>query len=356
MNLNNLKNIEKLDPDFIMAKSIELLPDQVRQVRDDAYLIKIPSDYKNINQIVVNGMGGSNLGAGMIKAVLAEQLKAPIILSQGYQTPAYVSPNTLYIISSYSGNTEEPLSTYKEVHKRKARILAITSQNKNNQLDKLRQENHIPGYTFLPTNNPSNQPRLGIGYMFFGTMVMLAKAGLVKINTEEINDIIAKLEINSRRLRPQTDNNPAKKIATEIFKKQPIYVAAEHLTGNLRVLRNQTCENSKNFASYLVLPDMNHFAMEGLDNPKTNSKDMIFVFIDSNLYHPRIIKRNELTKKVCKKNNIKTINIKLTGETKLTQTFELLQLGSWITYYLAMLNETNPNNIPHVDWFKKQLG
>ena len=52
----------------------------------------------------------------------------------------------------------------------------------------------------------------------------------------------------------------AKQIAIKLHNKQPIMIAAEFLIGNVRTLRNQMCENSKHFATYLTLPDLNHFA------------------------------------------------------------------------------------------------
>ena len=355
MILDNLKKIKQLSAGQV-AESISFLPDQIRQALEEARLIKAPREYNKATQVVVNGMGGSNLGAGIVKFAFADQLKAPISIAPGYQLPAHVNKNTLYIISSYSGATEEPLSTYKEAKKRDAKIMAITSSGKG-KLEKLMIKDNLPGYIFKPKYNPSGQPRLGLGYSIFGLAVIMAKAGLLKIKVKEIEDIIASLEIWDRELRPavRTKNNKAKQLAKELFNKQPVLIAAEFLIGNIKTLRNQLCESSKHFASYLTLPDLNHFALEGLVNPASNKKDLIFFFIDSNLYHPRIQKRSQLTKEVAKKNKIKVIDYKLTSSTKLSQAFEMLQLGAWITYYLSALNSVDPLKIPWVDWFKKKL-
>jgi len=363
MNLNDPKLYKKLDTGRV-AESISLLPDQIRQVLEDSRLIKIPASYtqftptlaKKIAQVVVNGMGGSNLGAGIIKSVFGSQIKIPLNIAPGYDVPAHVDKNTLYIVSSYSGNTEEPLSAYAKAKKQGAKILAITEDEIKNKLKALMLKDNIPGYIFKPKYNPSNQPRLGLGYSIFGTMTLLAKAGIIKIKNEEIKNLIAELEINDRKLRPTVKNNPAKIIAQKLHQKKIIVVAAEFLIGNLRALRNQICENSKNFASYLTLPELNHYAMEGLSNPNSNKKDLIFLFFDSQLYHPRIQKRNRLTQEVIKKNKIQIVSYELKSQTKLEQSFEMLQLGVWITYYLGMLNEVDPVKIPWVDWFKKQLG
>lgn len=351
------QTIYKKNNNALVAKSIELLADQVRQVLEDARLIKIPNDYSNVNQVVVNGMGGSNLGAGIVKAVFSEQIKIPFSITPGYSVPASVNKNTLYLLSSYSGNTEEVLSVYKEVKKREAKVIIITSDIKDNKLSGLMLKDNIPGYIFKPEFNPSNQPRLSQGYMIFSTAIILAKVGLFKIKINETEDIIASMDLWDQELRPlvKEKSNQAKQIARRLYNRQPIIVAGEFLIGNARALRNQLCENSKNFASYLILPELNHYAMEGLANPTSNSKNLVFLFFDSLLYHQRIQKRAKLTKQVIKKNKIVVIEHSLLGQNKLKQAFEMLQLGSWISYYLGVLNQIDPIKIPWVDWFKKKL-
>lgn len=353
--LDNLNQIKRTDKSHIY-KSIETLPDQIRQVLGEAHLIKVPYEYSKVDQVVVNGMGGSNLGVGIIKSVWSGEIKVPITILSGYEVPANVDNNTLYVISSYSGNTEEPLSVYRELKKRKAKIIAITARGRG-KLERLMIKDNIPGYIFKPEHNPSHSPRLGLGYSIFGTAVLLAKAGLFKIKIGEIKDIIASLEIWDReqRIEVNAKNNMAKKLAMAFYNKIPIAVGAEFLLGNLRVLRNQLNESGKNFASYLVVPELNHYAMEGLAYPVSNRQNLLFFFIDSALYHPRVKRRIALTKTVVKKNKIKYIEIKLSSKNKLAQFFELLQLGTWASYYLGILNKSDPATNPWVDWFKNKL-
>lgn len=357
MNLDNITDIKKLD-NSLVAESIEALPRQIKQVLSEAHKIKIPASYKKITQIVVAGMGGSNLGAEIIRSVFADQIKVPITIMADYAVPASVNKDTLYVLSSYSGTTEEPLSTYTEAKKRKAKFIAITSHGEKNTLEKLMIKDNIPGYVFEHKQNPSNQPRLGLGYAIFGMLILLSKAGVFKITDKEIKQVIAKLEKWNKNLNTanKLNRNIAKKTATKLIGKEPILVGSEFMHGNLHALRNQFCETSKNFASYLILPDLNHFAMEGLAHPLSNKKDFVFLFFDSELNHARIQKRSQLTKQVVKKNKIQVLDFQLQGETKLEQAFELLQFGTWITYYLGLLNEVKPGQVPFVDWFKAQLG
>ena len=354
-NLDNQKIYKKLDTGQV-AKSIEFLADQLRQVLGQARLVKVPREYSRATQVVVNGMGGSNTGVGLVAAALSDRIKLPIIITPGYQVPAHVNENTLYLISSYSGNTEEPLSVYKEVKKRRAKIVGICEQGKN-KLAALMMKEDIPGFMFKPEFNPSGQPRLGLGYSVFGVAVLLAKAGLLSLKENDLLKIIANLELWDRALRPlePVKNNRAKQMALRLYGKIPVIVGAEFLAGNLKILRNQFNETSKNFAVYLELSDLNHYALESLANPQSNKANLIFLFINSSLYHPRVQRRARLTKQIIRKNKIKVVEYGPRGATKLEQALAMLQFGCWTSYYLAMLNNANPAKIPWVDWFKREL-
>lgn len=356
MKLDDPKLYKKLDK-YQVGRSIELLPSQIEQVLDDSRSIKIPAEYKKCTKILVNGMGGSSLGAYMVKAIFAKELKAPFNVEPGYVLPNYVDKNTLYIIISYSGTTEEPISTYNEAKKRGAKIMAIAENKPTSALYKIIKKNNLPAYVFNPENNPSGQPRLGVGYTAFGIMALLSQTGFLNIKEKEIKNCLTR--INKKAKQWQTTsflkNNAAKKMALDLHGKIPILVGAEHLAGNLHALRNQINECSKLFSAYLTLPDLNHYAMEGLVNPKSNKKNIIFLFFDSKNYHSRVQQRAKLTKQVVAKNGIKVISHELKSTNKLGEALEMLQFGSWLSYYSGMLDNVDPVKIPWVNWFKKQL-
>lgn len=353
--LNNISQIKKIDKNGAY-KAIEFLPDQISQVIRDSLVLKIPKEYSKIQNVVVNGMGGSNLGARVAQSLFSDQLNIPLLIAEGYEVPEYVNKNTLYVLSSYSGNTEEILSVYMQAKKRKAKIIAITAQG-NGKLEKLMLEKNIPGYIFSTKFNAGQEPRFAIGYAMGAISIILAKTGIIELNVKTIKAALQKMEIWNRSLRinKKTENNLAKKTAKKLFNKIPILIGGQFLEGNIFSMRNQFCESSKNFANYLILPDMNHFALEGLANPKSNPKNLIFIFFNSNLYSNPIKKRIKLTQQIVRKNKINIIDIKLKGKTKFEQSIEVLQLGTYITYYLGILNKVNPSTNPYVDWFKKNL-
>jgi hypothetical protein len=96
--------------------------------------------------------------------------------------------------------------------------------------------------------------------------------------------------------------------------------------------------------------------LEGLELPASNNLDNIFLFFNSKLYHERNQQRIILTQEAVEKQNIQTIAIQLEAESKLSQVFEAITLMAYANFYLAMLHQINPGQIPIVDWFKQQLG
>lgn len=357
VNLDDINVYRKYDQSRV-AESISLLSDQIEQTWVDSKTITLPISYKKgINKIVVNGMGGSNLGFRIISSVFNKELKAPIIIKPGYEVPGFIDSKTLYIMSSYSGNTEEPLSVYKELKKRKAKIAVITSKGINNEMEDIMEKDDIPGFVFDPQNNPSGQPRLGMGYAIFGAAKLLEAAGLLRVSSQTAREIVAGIKGRDPfwSVNVKTHRNTPKKIAYKLHNKTIVLVGSEFLAGNMHTLRNQINENGKNLSFYLISPDMNHYALEGLENPGNLKDKLIFLFFDSDLYNERTRKRNSLAKKLLKQKEMEYHSIKLKSRIKPAQSFEALQFGTWLSFYLALLNETDPAQIPWVDWFKRRL-
>lgn len=351
--LDDSKHIKQLDASNVLG-SLELLAKQIEQAWQETSQLNLPSEYKNIKQVVINGMGGSGLGTHIIQSLYFQKLKVPLGNIHSYSLPGMLDNETLYILSSYSGNTEEVLSTYEPAKRKGAKILAISAGGK---LGDLIQQGYIPGYLFKPRYNPSGQPRLGLGYLLVGILGLLRKSGVLPINPSHIKSAVAllsKLKSEFGQASPLRDN-PAKQIAEHLKDRLPTVVAADFLAGNAHTFANQLNENAKTFASYFILSELNHHLLEGLSFPKSNPKNLIFIFFDSGLYHQRNQERLKITQDVLKKNKISYLNYRLQGHTQLEQSWAMLLLGSYISFYLAILYGVNPADIPWVDYFKAQL-
>ncbi len=350
--INSRKEIKKYDPDDVLG-SIEALADQVRHAWKDTQNIKFDS-INSPKQIVVAGMGGSALGASVIKHLFKDQLKTPFQIVNDYSLPAYVQKETLVILSSYSGNTEEILSCADQAKKIGAQIVVICSGGKLAQVAK---ENQYPAYIINAKYNPSNQPRMAIGYAITGLIGILAKLKLISISSEEIEKVVETILTTSHQctVEVETEQNPAKSLTFAVVDRRPNLIAAEFLTGAAHVASNQFNENAKTFASYFQIPEMNHHLLESLEFPKSNQLDNIFLFFDSKLYHQQNQIRIKLTQEAVEKQDCVAMTINMQSSTKICQVFELITLASYSNFYLAIINQINPSLIPIVDWFKEKL-
>lgn len=356
INLDDLSAIKQLDSQNALA-SINMLSDQCRQAWDVSVSIEFPAVYKNIDHIIIAGMGGSAYGGRIAKSLYENlsDLKIPIHLANGYELPGFTSTASLVILSSYSGTTEETLSCAKRAKEIGAKITGITS---GGALAQFLNEGNYPSLIFDPKFNPSQQPRIGVGYMVVGLLGMLAKLGFVPLHSDDVNNSIDFIKSQTLLYDApvKLPDNPAKDIAAKLLGKIPVIIVADFLEGAAHAVRNPFHETAKQFALYFIVPELNHHLMEGLKFPRENKQLLKFIFIESSLYIGRDNERLQLTHKVVKQNSIETLCIKLKSNTKFSQTMELIQIGAYFTFYLAMLNGADPSQIPWVDYFKKELG
>ena len=344
INLDDINAIKKLDKSNMLS-SIMAIPDQCQQAWKETKVLDFPADYSQVKNIVVSGMGGSALGAQIIKSLFSREMLIPLEIVNDYHLPVYVDENTLVILSSYSGSTEETLATAYEALEKKAKITGITTGGK---LGEFLKQHDLPRYIFDPKFNPCGQPRMGLGYSIIGQIGLLARLGILKIEENEFFQCLEFLKVNKSKLERET-----KETVKKCLNKEILVVGAEHLSGNTHILANQINENSKTISFYFLLPELNHYLMEGLKNPSL--KNLIFLFLVSNLYNGKIKIRLSLTEEVISKNNISFLEFKPKGETRLIQVLETLLFGSYFSFYLSIAHSQDPTPIPWVDYFKEKL-
>lgn len=349
------KVMKKLDPGNVLA-SLRQLPDQCRQAWEETQKIAVPKCYEEVENIVVAGMGGSAFGARIVKSLYdgAEIIKRPMELVNEYWLPGYVNKKTLVVASSYSGNTEETLAVAREAKEKGAKILGITA---GGQLGEFLAQNNFPAYIFNPIHNPSQQPRMGIGYMVIGLISLLTRLRPLPVDNLEIEKVIALLRAKTNILNETSppESNLAKQLALKLRLRVPVFIIADFLEGATHAVRNIFHETAKQFTLYFSIPELNHHLLEGLMFPKRFKQFLLFIFVNSNIYDPRNIRRLQLTKEVVERNIIGTETLSLSFFSGLGQSLEFIQLGAWTAFYLAMLHRVDPAKIPWVDFFKEEL-
>lgn len=346
-----LKNIKQSDK----SRMLDLLLDFPLQLSiscEIAQRIDIRFEKRDFKKIVFAGMGGSAIGADLVRSYLYFESKLPINVYREYELPTYVDNSTLVFLSSYSGNTEETLSAYSQARQTGAPLIAISSDGK------LKENAERDGVTFIsiPKNLP---PRCALGYLSIIPLCILTRLGLAEDKRPSINQTVKILEdLKNRNLNPQIGlkDNLAKFIASKLFNKfAVIYASSIYFDTVATRLRGQLNENSKCLASSHVFPEMNHNEIVGWQNPKKLFKDFVVLMLRDKDTHPRVNKRMDITKDILKKEGVCVIEIWPRGEQLLSRIFSLIYIGDFISYYLAIGYGIDPTPVERVTYLKNKL-
>lgn len=333
---------------------IERLSDQLLQAWEGMAQVSLPKAYKEVEKIVIIGMGGSALGAQLLRNGWLSELRLPVEIINNYTLPAHVDAKTLVILSSYSGNTEEILEALKLARKTKAKLFVIATGGK---LKSAAVRYKIPHYIFDP-GELAPKPRLAVGFSLGAMTGLVSALGFMKLTKEKKEEMLAAMEevVSVSSMHVKEKKNPAKTVAAELHGRALLIVAADHLIGNAHVLRNQIHETAKQYCHFLPLPELNHHLLEGMSHPKSAIENMTVLMIRSELYHARTKKRFDITAGVFEEQGARVVEYDAGGPSKEAEVGEVLQWGSFLAYYMAMMNDLDPGEIPFVDRFKAELG
>ncbi|MFH1201721.1 MAG: bifunctional phosphoglucose/phosphomannose isomerase [Candidatus Omnitrophota bacterium] len=349
--LDNIKKIRALDKSG-MLESLNGFPRQCLDALDLAKRINLKVNLKGINKIIFAGLGGSAIGADLVKSFLIKEASLPIIVIRDYWLPEYIDKNSLVFVNSYSGNTEETLSTYCQARKKKAKVIVICSGGK---LLGMAKHDRIP-YVVIPSGF---LPRAALAYSSIVPLVILSKAGLVKDKTSQIKEMakaMERLRNNSLNIKISQDKNIAKIIANKLFGKFVIiYGAAGIVEAVVTRFRGQLAENSKILSFSHLFPEMNHNEIVGWQNPRPLFKNLAVVFLRDKDDHKRTKIRMDITREIIKKEGADVIQIHCKVHSLISKIFYLVYICDFISFYLAILNGVDPTPVDKVTYLKRQL-
>jgi len=349
--LDSPEEIKKLDSSNMIG-SIQNLGKQLEVSYQEAKTVSLPSEYKNVKNIVISGMGGSGLGPHFIRSVF--DISLPLQIVNDYKLPSFVDEESLVIVSSYSGNTEETLSTLTDGVEKGAKVVGIASGGK--LIEELKQRN-LSFYQFDPNYNPCGQPRMGLGYSIGGILGLLNQMGVVSLSDSDFTNTLAAIDKSSDffSIEKALSANPAKELAEKLRGRIPIILAGSFLAGNAHIFANQINENGKTLSAYFLLPEANHHLLEGIKYPESLGKTVKVIFLETGLYDKKIQSRISVTKDVLKNTDIEAVSYKIQSSDKVSAAFETLVFSSWASFYLAILEGNDPTPIPNIDYFKVEL-
>ncbi len=299
------------------------------------------SESRGIKNILITGLGGSGIGGTIISELISDSCSVPVVINKDYFLPAFVNEFTLVIVSSYSGNTEETLSAMQIAISKKAQIVCITSGGKVLELAKQHQFDFIE----IPGGNP---PRSCIGLGLVEMIkVLVAKGFADKKLFSDLEKSIELLDTENDAIKTE-----AKKIAEKLVNKFPIIYSLGSCEGTVVRFRQQINENSKMLCSHHTLPEMNHNELVGWT---TKNPDLIVITFHTAFDYARTKKRYEVCRPIFEKYSSGVIDITAKGNSKLEQFFYLINIGDWISCYIADIRGIDAVEVNVINHLKDEL-
>ena len=297
--------------------------------------------------------GGSSIAGALLTSLFFGCLRQPVIINQGYNIPAFADENTLVIVLSHSGNTEEILSAFGQACRAGCKAFAITA---GGALGEICAAEGIP---CLLVPRDIGHPRRDLGYIVPPLVLALAQLGLVPDITEDIREAIVLMEQLSRQYavaRPVADN-PAKQLAEKIQGHIPlIYGSSDYLRAPAWRWKNQFGENSKLMAFYNLIPHLHHDEAVGWDmEPELRQKFFLIMLRDDRLDQPKVSKRKEITVDLLRERMGGVEEVWAQGESPFARIFSLIYLGDFVSLYAAAVRGIDPTPVAIINLFKEKM-
>jgi glucose/mannose-6-phosphate isomerase len=349
MDLNQYQDFPKLDSQNMLAQ-MNGLPEQLETAWKEAEALPL-SDFSDVRRVLIAGMGGSAIGASLLKAYAAPLASVPFEVHRDYGLPAWAQgPETLVIASSHSGNTEETLDALETALDRDCSVLVISTGGKIAEIAK---KNNLDLWVF----NHQGQPRAAVGYSFCLLLNLFYRLGFLPDPQNELSDAVGEMKKQRETLAPEIENhqNPAKLISGQLIGRWVSIFGSDLLVPVARRWKGQVSEIAKAWGQFEALPEANHNTLAGVVNTEEVLTKIMAIFLKAESNHPRNQRRIELTIKNFMLEGLNTILVKAKGKSRLAQMWTLIQFGDYTAYYLAMAYDVDPTPVAAIENLKREL-
>ncbi|MFB0543767.1 MAG: bifunctional phosphoglucose/phosphomannose isomerase [Candidatus Bathyarchaeia archaeon] len=300
------------------------------------------------SSLVIAGMGGSAIGGEILRDWLLDSSPIPIYVSRGYRLPAFTGERSLVFAVSYSGNTEETLSSFQDALSRGCRIIAVTS---GGRLRKLSLQYGVPCLT-VPEGMA---PRAALPYLLLPLVLTCGRFKVVPHLGRELDGALKVLRELREMVAPENPlrDNPAKLLALDLLHTIPvIYAPREYAAVALR-MKTQFNENSKVPSYAAVLPEIFHNEVMGYEAPRELSSSLSVILLRDEREDPKVRAKVEAMKGLLKEKIRVLREVWSRGEEKLAKIFSMLFLGDVASTYLAVLYGVDPTPVESISRIKE---
>ena len=298
--------------------------------------------------LVVCGMGGSAIGGDLALAALGDRATRPITVVRGYALESWVTPQTLVLCASYSGETEETLACFEAAGAAGAQRVVLTT---GGTLARLARDEGVP-VIGVPAGM---QPRAAVVYMTIGALECVALCGAAPALHAEIDTATALLEELIEEWGPGgAEDSLSSSVARGLHGTIPVIHGAASTAAVARRWSTQINENAKGPAFWSELPEANHNQICGWECGRALAP-LAGVFLGDPDQHPRVKRRIALMAEEVERTGAPTIRVDARGESRLERVLSLVLLGDIVSVYMAVLAGVDPTPVEALDRFKASL-
>ena len=333
-----------------MYQSIWDFPENIIDAIELSENITLKNEYLDVNNIIIAGMGGSAIGGDVVYSLIKNEIKIPFVVNRGYDLPAWANSSTLIICSSYSGNTEETISILEEAKSLGAKVIGITTGGVLESLCK--------NYSFDFVNIPSGlQPRAALAFSFIPLLYILKKTSLINVEVKNwLESSVDLIKSKREEYSLAKENNPVYQLANKLYKKLPIiYADSESLETVAVRLKGQICENSKILAYHSIYPEMNHNEIVGWENNEDFFSNYYVLWLMDDEMNSRNKSRKNIISEILFDLDVSQQEIKVDGNSFKERFLLLIHYGDWLSYWCAILHNTDPSPVKNIQTLKDKL-
>ncbi len=341
-------------------------------------------------RIVAFGLGGSAIGAYLAREIIENQgYCVPLEIHMSYpETFHGIDSDTMAVVCSFSGNTEETLYAFDYAQKRTRNILILS---RGGELGRLRDE-----YPFVEIpKSDIEAPRESIGFWLSAFLFIVSSLGLAKndrgttykFDISEVAGIEGHLDEIDRKCAPEIrfEDNPAKQYAAHLLygtrsgeqsasfdwrePREPIVF----LDGSDRAigkrLASQFAECPEHPVTLLVFCEDAHNEIESVatvmlgEELRGEGRRRSYVFISSGACRgegvghreSRAAQRIEATlNKLFVEHGVDFLRVETEGASLLARKLSLLKLLDYTAVYASILRGTDPLPVRFMDMMKDE--
>jgi glucose/mannose-6-phosphate isomerase len=324
-----------------MRNLVDKLPEQIADAVRIAQAAKLNPSKTEIQNVCISGLGGSGIGGTIVSQLTRDTAVAPIVVNKDYSIPAFVGRNTLFIASSYSGNTEETLSALEQAQNKGAEIACITSGGK---LEDIATEK---GYNIIkiPAGYP---PRAAFGYSSVQQFKLLTHYQIISDQyMKQLENIANHLIVHKSEII-----EAANQLTEQLCNSIPIIYSDSRFEGIAVRFRQQINENAKMLCWHHVIPEMNHNELVGWAPKYPNASVVIFRNVND---YSQTQKRMDFSRVRISESTNRVSEVWSKGTNDLEKAYYLVYLGDWVSVLLAEKNEIDPVEVDIITELKDKL-